>query len=474
MARLPFETEYLYGLHDPGGERLMRDAGRKGWILFTEGIGHDPGAAPSDDRYAALNNEGFGVIVRLNNGYYNAGTLPRSEHYEDFARCCANFVARSPGARIWIIGNEMNMAAERPGVEIDWSRGPVRRGAGGPIARDFRDFLAVPNTATRAPRGQISGNPGETITPELYVRCYGLCRKAIKGVPGHEGDLVLIGAVAPWNVNTGDWIEYFRKILTLLGPKNCDGITLHTYTHGVEPELIDSPEKMQSSPGRHYHFRAYQDFMNAIPANMRHLPVYITETDQDVAWSFENRGWVQRAYGEIDHWNKQPGHQQIRAVILYRWPRLEGHQWWIDGNDAVIAGFREAMGGAYRWNPDAVGSPGKVETGDETAPVTFSVGQEVFAAAPANVRRSPGHLNKPADDVLGQVVKGTPVVIRASSQQADGLTWWPVRTTAGDGQQAIEGWIAQSAPGGKILLGAKAPRAARGAATKRKPRKAAA
>ena len=80
---------------------------------------------------------------------------------------------------------------------------------------------------------------------------------------------------------------------------------------------------------RHYEFRAYQDFMHAIPADMRHLPVYITETDQDVSWLNQNIGWVQRAYGEIDYWNRQPGNQQIRSLVLYRWPKID--RWYIEG-----------------------------------------------------------------------------------------------------------------------------------------------
>ena len=74
---------------------------------------------------------------------------------------------------------------------------------------------------------------------------------------------------------------------------------------------------------------------------MRHLPVYLTETDQDDAWRNENNGWVQRVYGEIDWWNRQPGNQVIRAVILYRWPNVD--KWGIDGKAGVIEDFRKAM-----------------------------------------------------------------------------------------------------------------------------------
>ena len=439
MSRLPFESEYLYGLHDPGGEHLMRDAGCRGWVLFTEELGHDPAVRRHNDHYAALSADGFGIVARLNNGYYNAGTLPHSSQYENFARCCANFVADSPGAHIWIIGNETNFAAERPGVQIEgW------RGEGTPGARDFRDILSIFRERTR---GDPVVNPGEVITPELYVRCYNLCRKAIHDVGGHQGDLVLIGAVAPWNINTGDWIAYFRHILELLGPNGCDGISMHSYTHGSNPELVTSDERMQSEgyTDRYYHFRAYQDFMNAIPGNMRHLPVYITEMDQDVAWDDQNRGWVQRAYGELHDWNRQPGHQQIRAAILYRWHRYEGHKWWIDGNQGVIDDFREAMKHAYRWDSNAV------STTQPGATPVFSKGQQILAATEVNVRRTPGHMNKPDTDKLGQLTAGLPATVLGPSKPADGLVWWPVRATLSDGR-TVEGWAAQVAPGGEVLL----------------------
>ena len=36
------ESRYLDGIHDPGGEALMGDSGRKGWVLVTEEVGRDP------------------------------------------------------------------------------------------------------------------------------------------------------------------------------------------------------------------------------------------------------------------------------------------------------------------------------------------------------------------------------------------------------------------------------------------------
>ncbi|MBN1401389.1 MAG: LysM peptidoglycan-binding domain-containing protein, partial [Anaerolineae bacterium] len=242
------ESPYLFGLHDRGGEHYMGWAGRKGWVLITEALGRDP-----DNRtgrsYRDLADAGYGVIVRLNHGYGERGTLPRSEHYESFAERCGRFVHASEGCHIWIVGNEMNLAVERPG-------GPEH---------------------------------GEWITPALYARAFAMVRQAIRSLPGHEDDQVVTGAVGPWNVQTsypgnpsGDWIVYFRDMLAALDGE-LDGVALHTYGRSPDPAEIVSELRMDPPfEQRRKMFRTYIDFMQAIPAALRHLPVYITETDQNV------------------------------------------------------------------------------------------------------------------------------------------------------------------------------------------------
>jgi hypothetical protein len=113
---------------------------------------------------------------------------------------------------------------------------------------------------------------------------------------------------------------------------------------------VFSEEKMGSFPQYYSHFRCYKDFMVAIPLDLRHLPVYITETDQDQPWDdVPGSRWVQNAYKEIDDWNKTPGNQQIRCLILYRWPK--GDKWYLEGKWKVVDDWRLAMDHAYRWSP---------------------------------------------------------------------------------------------------------------------------
>jgi hypothetical protein len=50
--------------------------------------------------------------------------------------------------------------------------------------------------------------------------------------------------VAVWNVETGDWLEYFDVLMQ----EEQDGIALHTYTHGSDPSLITSEAMMDPLP----------------------------------------------------------------------------------------------------------------------------------------------------------------------------------------------------------------------------------
>jgi N-acetyl-anhydromuramyl-L-alanine amidase AmpD len=290
--------------------------------------------------------------------------------YELFARRVANFVDTSQGCHIWVIGNEMNYAVERPGIVIDWSRHRSNRTGPPEIADPMRRGLAVRfnvlpdhSTEIRTTRGAIV-SPGEVITPEMYARCYRLCREAIHRLPGHEQDRVLVGAVCPWNTQTiypgnpnGDWILYFRHILEQLGPENCDGYALHASTHGADPALLSSNQRLPPPfQGYHEEFRVFTDFMAAVPAAMKQLPGYITEIDQTQPWADRNEGWVQRAYAEVEAWNHAQeiggSPQRVRCAALYRWPRID--KWFIEGKAGVIEDFATVLEADYRWRRDEV------------------------------------------------------------------------------------------------------------------------
>lgn len=288
------DPPWIFGMHDIGGEKIAEEQGKRIWVLMTEAIGRSPEDKTGPD-YQSLTDAGHGVICRINLGYHPTGTIPAPEHYADFAARCANFVRAAKGkCHIWMIGNEMDLESEWPN--------------------------------------------GQEITPQDYAGCFLMCRKAIRSIPGHEKDWVIPGALTGYGQRAIPW---FKEMMKLIG-KECDGFALHCYAQGHDPEKIFSDEKC--SKGYYLSFRIYRDFMDAIPRDMRDLPVFITETDGH--WQDKNNGWIKNACKEIDDWNRS-GRQKIRAVCIYRW--LTYDSFGISNKPNVIQDWREAMTNDYRW-----------------------------------------------------------------------------------------------------------------------------
>lgn len=323
--------QFLHAIHDPGGEHLM--ATRPGWIVFTEEIGADIDNRAGRD-YRQWSDVGFGVIVRLNYSHHGQGTIPDPARYDAFAETCANFVAGSQGCSHFIIGNEPNCIVERYDKQ--------------------------------AP-----------IMPESYADCFRrVCRAVIARLGPTPNYWLIPAAIGPYNAETGNWIEYHRRVLD--GCQDyADGIAIHCYAHGASPELITSEAKMDAPyQHQHYNFRAYRDFIDAIPPTLRGLPVFITEFDQYDPWLDQNNGQVQAAYHEIDEWNKQPGTQKIHCLALYRWSKDD--PWSIQDKPKVQEAFRQAVDRGYRVPGPSPVQPAAshtaflpfVQGGDSTMPKT--------------------------------------------------------------------------------------------------------
>jgi hypothetical protein len=63
-----------------------------------------------------------------------------------------------------------------------------------------------------------------------------------------------------------------------------------------------------------------------------------------------------------------------------------------------------------------------------------------------NIRRDPGHLGKPPEDVVAQLSPGDNVEILGWPRNADNLVWWPIRFGT------VEGWVAESTGAGVQIL----------------------
>ncbi|MCC6485457.1 MAG: discoidin domain-containing protein [Armatimonadetes bacterium] len=324
------DPEYIYAIHDPGGESHMISA--KGWIVFTEAIGANP-SDQSAGNYSYWANQGYGIIVRLNNGYGSSGTLPPESQYANFAARCANFIKNSSGCRYWIIGNETNLPREWPGNVND-----------------------NPNT-------------GEPITSARYVSCYNQVYSAVKAVaPGAQLMPSPSGTWAPPYPGQGipGFLDYWLNILNGIGASKVDALALHAYTHGCDPALVFSDSKM-GPPYQtiYYNFRVYRNYLQALPPAFRSKPAFITECDQNFecadnsnpkrTWANVNSGWVRNIYSEINTWN-QSNSQKVRCVALFRWPmEAEGQfTFGISALGNVIQDFQQAVAFKYRWAPDAM------------------------------------------------------------------------------------------------------------------------
>ena len=449
------EPTFLYGLHDAGGEHLFREAGVHGWIVFNEFIGLD-GADRSGVDYSSWSDQGYGIIVKLQHAFNPGGTLPRQDQYPEFAARCAHFAAASQGCQVWVIGNEMNYWTSRPDANAR-SRLPLLGKTQDPA--EIHAVLRALPERFEALDAQSDPRPlltlGRPITPDLYASCYRQCRQAI--LAAQPDAKVLVGAVTPWNTQTryagneiGDWVTYLNDLLLRLGPQGCDGIALHAFTvDGGTGSVTEDAWLAGDFAHRRTGFRVYRDFMQGIPYNMRHLPVYIVEADPYQDWSGDSTQWIQAVYREIDQWNSRAGRQQIRCVALYRWARTPGDdRWRMEHRAGTVQDLRDALGERLQWNPERVPLPNP--TGDENG-TSLAPGMVVQTLATVNLRAIPGFIGV-AGDALGP---GLPLhhqcLIADGPVLTDSLVWWRVHTLDAE-QRRVDGWLAQAGPDGNPLL----------------------
>lgn len=293
----------LYGLHDREGRSVV-PAG--GWCLDLQAMEDNPAGVD----YASLRAD-LHWLVRVDWSNRGGGTYPVPDRVEEYLDRAIRFVTNSKGAFGFILGNEPNHAQERPeGVYLD---------------------------------------------PKYVAYVFSTVRNAVKR---HNSSIRLFTpGLAPYNDSSGPWDDYgmvmYSEIERLGG---ADGITLHAYNRGSDPNAITSEEK--SGPpldGLYWSFRTYRDQLSILPSSFRSLPAVITEFDELSAWEDRNTGVVKAAYHEIADWNGQSGTQKVQGLLLYRFPHYD--QWYIDGKMGVIQDFNEAVSFGYQSpEPDSDGS----------------------------------------------------------------------------------------------------------------------
>jgi len=334
----PNPSEYLGHISSGAGP---------GWVTATVKIGTDTNQTSGVD-FTFLSDQGHTVICRINNAYFPDGTIPPPEKYDDFAACCASFVAKSSGCHIWTIGNELNRAGEWP-----------------------MNFTI---------------NHAAYVSPASYATCFRKVYNAIKAVQpearvlpqapacfagpyvANSQNLTWWGTNYTHDANPLTWVAHLRSMLTNIantGP--LDGIALHVSSRGYTCAAVHSTAKFSGgAAGLYNSFYVYKDWVNlGIPTNFYHLPLYATECNGYYYWKGGHEeapqehyqlGWMQAVYDEVNRYNQNAfltGKPVFRCFNMYRWWGAQDN-WSIDRADNlykadILGDLDEAAAQRYTW-----------------------------------------------------------------------------------------------------------------------------
>ncbi len=281
-ATPPGTSPYLTGMHDTPAPGLLEGRGvcARGWVTELRYVGAG-GVCPESLDYRALADKGYGLILRLD--YDGTYALPPEEGLRaGYAATFADCVARAQGVRVWIVGNEPNIA---------W---------------------------------------GRVFSPDEVADIYLRVKAAVDALPAGAEHQVLFpppalwAAVEPW----GDWDDGLGAAIDRVLARGgaLGGLAVHAYTREFSVAAISSDAWFPGREGKwHLHFRTYRDQLALLAARgLLDLPLYITEAgnvcdppcdpypDQDL-------GYFVAMIEEVDAWNQAHPRQRIRAVTPYRW-----------------------------------------------------------------------------------------------------------------------------------------------------------
>lgn len=361
----------LIGIHDIEGIAITP---QDSWILDTVALSENPAGK--------VYSSSFHWIVRVNYGYGSTGTIPLPDKDSIFISRLAQFVSVSSGCHRWIIGNEPNLAREWPN--------------------------------------------NQAIHPYRYAEFYQKCRDVIKKLPGHDKDEILIAASGPWNADykyagneKGDWINYFTDVIGAMPQDKIDGFSIHAYTHGYDRNLAWSEATMDAPfQNRHYNFRTYQDYCNAIPDSLAHLPIYITEANGNSPW--HAAGLMPAMAAEINNWNKNSAGRKILSLIFYRYPDYDsGIKFHMVGKPDVIQEYKRTAESGYR-SPEL---PQKIllpHVPNEAPPGKWRTA--VVTATKLNVRNRAG---VSGTEIVGYKLSGDKIFI-LEEITLDGSVWYRI------------------------------------------------
>lgn len=118
------------------------------------------------------------------------------------------------------------------------------------------------------------------------------------------------------------------------------------------------------------------------------------------------------------------------------------------------------QGNDSAWTPPEIMSTPAVDPAQAGAVTASSAGGDYGTGVTlrnvtntnVRIRQTPGNLSKPEGDVIAGIPAGGRVEVIDGPTSVDGLTWWLVRYTNGNGQ-VVEGWSAEVTSSGLRILG---------------------
>ncbi|MBI1293513.1 peptidoglycan DD-metalloendopeptidase family protein [bacterium] len=135
-------------------------------------------------------------------------------------------------------------------------------------------------------------------------------------------------------------------------------------------------------------------------------------------------------------------------VLITDGPRtLDEMTWW---QVEATVNSQSVTGWMAQATADGIRLLAPTNEDSETPPSDFRIGDEVHTQTTVRLRRSPGYVGKPADDILTDVSPNTAVRLLDGPRTEDSLTWWQGRVTVGGVDRT--GWMAQVGPDGVVLL----------------------
>ncbi len=337
----------LLGLVDPDPkdpDGLQTALGHlPGWAVFQRSLFSDATVYRGDD-WTGLSDAGTAVICCLEWESGSGGTVPGVEHLPAFASRCREYVQGTRGCHIWVVGDEPNRSSQWPGAAADPH--PDAKGTLEVLPPRYLPGRYSQLTGHASPATASDTHP---ITPEQYAECLQQTGAAIRSVPDHEDDLILCAAVAPWNADfrdpdnpSGDWIGYFETVCAALGADDLQGFALHAAASGSDLGEITTEEHLAFPfAGRRRGFRAYLDFIHAIPPRFHHLPVFITEVSRLEPWSNDDNGWTGAVMADIQSHNRTRIQNPIRCAALYTWNSKS--PWTLRGKPLLAADIARSI-----------------------------------------------------------------------------------------------------------------------------------